>query len=62
MCLNKQYSEYASSPKYSEILNMAKLLIWQSFQNASVTQPTEYARICLDRALNISGVLNMPGF
>ena len=40
MCLNKQDSEYASSPKYFEILNMAKLLIWQSFQNTSVTQPT----------------------
>ena len=35
---------------------MAKFLIKQVFQNASVTQPTEYARICLDR------VLNMPGF
>ena len=28
----------------------------------SVTQSSEYARICLDRVLNISWVLNMPGF
>lgn len=29
---------------------------------SSITQPTEYAKICLDRALNISWVLNLPGF
>ena len=29
---------------------------------SSITQPTEYAKICLDRVLNISWVLNMPGF
>ena len=37
-------------------------LLKQVFQDASVTQPTEYARKCLDRVLNISWVLNMPGF
>ena len=62
MWLNKQDSEYASSPKFAEILNMTKFWIWQAFQDASVTQLTEYARICLDRVLNISWVLNMPGF
>ena len=41
---------------------MAKFWIKLVFQNPSVTQPTEYARICLDRVLNISWVLNMPGF
>ena len=46
----------------AEILNMAKSWIKQVFQNASVIQSTEYARICLDRVLNISWVLNMPGF
>ena len=29
MCLNKQYSEYASGPKYAKILNMAKFWTWQ---------------------------------
>ena len=41
---------------------MAKFWIEQLFQNAIVTQPTEYARICLERILNISCVLNIPGF
>ena len=31
-------------------------------QYATVTQRSEYPRICLDRVLNISWVLNMPGF
>ena len=31
MCLNKLDSEYASSPKFAEILNMAKFWIWQVF-------------------------------
>ena len=31
-------------------------------QYASVTERSEYDRICLDRVLNISCVLNMPGF
>ena len=35
MCINKQDSE--------------KFWIKQVFQNASITQPTEYARMCLDR-------------
>ena len=61
MWLNKQDSEYSSCPKFAEILNMTKFWIWQGFQDASVTHPTEYARICLDRVLNISWVLNMPG-
>ena len=40
---------------------MAKFQIWQGFQYASVTQRSEYARICLDRVLDISHVLNMAG-
>ena len=51
MCLNKQDSEYASGPKYGKILDMAGFSIC-----------SEYARICLDRVLNICWVLNMPGF
>ena len=35
---------------------------WQGSQYASFTQRSEYVRICLDRALNIFWVLNMPGF
>ena len=34
----------------------------QSFQYPSATQGSEYARICLDRVLNVSCVLNIPGF
>ena len=56
MCLNKQDFEYASSPKYAKILN------GQGSQYTSVTQHSEYARICTDRVLNISWVLNMSGF
>ena len=62
MCLNKQDFEYASSPKLAEILNMAKFWFWQGFQDASFTQPNEYARICLNRVLNISWVLNIPEY
>ena len=40
---------------------MARLSIWQGFQYANVTLYSEYARIYLDRALNTSRVLNMPG-
>ena len=47
-------SEYASGPKHAKIVNMANLWIWLGFQYASVTQRSEYARICLDRGLNIS--------
>ena len=48
MCLNKQDSEDASGPKYAKILSMA------GSQYASVTLRSEYARVCLDRVLNIS--------
>ena len=54
MCPYKQDSEYASGPKYAKIVNMAKFLIWQGSQYESVTQRSEYARICLDRVLIIS--------
>ena len=36
--------------------------LWQGSQNAHVTQCSGYARICLDRVLNISWVLNMLRF
>ena len=62
MCLNKQDFEYAWGPKYAKILNMLKFSIWQRFHCASVTQHSEYVRICLGSVLNISWVLNMPGF
>ena len=61
ICLNKQDSDYAVGPKHAEIMNMAKFRIWQGSQYDSVTQRSGYARICLDRVLNISWVLNMPG-
>ena len=59
--LNKQGSECASGLKYVKILNMAKFWMWQGSQYASVSQRSQYARICLDRVLNISRILNMPG-
>ena len=62
MCLYKQDSEYAWGSKYAKILNMEKFLIWQGSQYANVTQRSGYARICLDKALNMSWVLNMLGF
>ena len=62
MSLNKQNFENALGPKYVKLLNMGKLWIWQGSQYASVTQRSEYARICLHKALNIPWVLNMPGF
>ena len=55
MCLYKIDTEYASGTKYVKVLNMT------SSQYTSVTQRSEYARICLDRVLNISWVLNMQG-
>ena len=58
MCLFKQDSEYASGPKYAKILNMVKFCISRS-QYASVARRSKYARICLDRVLNISSDLNM---
>ena len=33
----------------SWVLNMSKFSIWLSSEYASVTQRSEYARICLDR-------------
>ena len=61
--LNKQGSEYATSPKHVEILSMA------GCQYASVTQRSEYAKICHGRILSISisgseyaRILNMTGF
>ena len=36
MCLYKQGSEYALSPKYAEILNMAKFWLWQGAQYANI--------------------------
>ena len=68
MCLYKRDSEYSSCPKYAKILNMAKFWIWQGFQYASITQRSEYARICLDRVLNnilsskYDRTLNRAGF
>ena len=63
MWLNKQDSEYAYGPKYTNILNMAKFWTWQGSQYASVSQRSEYVRICLvDRDLNIYRVLIMPVF
>ena len=45
------------------VLNMPKFWIWQgSQQYASVTERSEYVTICLDRVMNISQVLDMPGF
>ena len=58
MYLHEQDSEYASSPKYARILNMTKFYICE----VSVTRRSEYATICLHKSLNISWVLNMPGF
>ena len=46
MGLNEQDSEYASGPKY------AKFWIWQGYQYLSVTQLSEYVRICLDHVPN----------
>ena len=61
-CAYKQDSEYAPDPKYAKILNMAKFLIWQGSQYASVTQRSGIAWIRLDRVLNISWTVNMLGF
>ena len=44
------------------ILNMPKFRTWQGSQYASTSQHSEYARIHLDRVLNISWFLNMRGF
>ena len=62
MCLNKQDSEYALDPKYAKIVNMTKFWIWQVSQYGSIMQHSEYAIRCLGRVLNISCILNAPGF
>ena len=48
ICPYKQDSEYTLGPKYAKILNMAKFWIWQGSLYASVTQRSEYARICFE--------------
>ena len=62
MYVNKQNSEYALGPKYAKILNMEKSGTREGSHYANVTQRYEYARAYLDRALNISRVLNLPRF
>ena len=42
MCLLEQDSEYASGPKYAEIMSMAKFWIWQGSQYATPWQSSEY--------------------
>ena len=59
---NKQDSEYAFSVKYAKIVNTVKFSIWQGSKYMSVTQHSEYSRTWFDRVLNVSWVLNMPGF
>ena len=54
MCLYKQDPEYAWGPKCGKSLNMAKFWIWHGSQYARDTHLSEYARICLDRILDIS--------
>lgn len=62
ICLNKQGSDMP------QVQNMPKFWIWQSPKyyrvlNMRVTQRSdEYARMWLERVLNIYLVLNMPGF
>ena len=50
MYLNKQNSEYPSSPKYAKILQITEFWLWQRSQYESVTQHSEYPRI-----LNVAG-------
>ena len=67
-CLYKQDPEYASGPKYANILNMAKFWIWQGSQYASIAQRPEYAKMRkYDKVLYMrrdanGRVLNIPGF
>ena len=50
-----------NTPKFTcQNTEYRKILIWQGFQGCQGR--SEYTRICLDRALNISQVLNLPGF
>ena len=44
ICLNKQDSEHASSPKYAKILNIAKFWIWQGSQYANIMQGAKYVQ------------------
>ena len=57
MSLNKWDSEYASGPKYAneygKVLHLAVFLIRHSVFNMPES---------LDRVLNISWILNIPGF
>ena len=57
MCLNRLDSEYTSGPTYAKILDMIKFWKFKVLNMQALN-----ARICVDRALNISWVLNMPGF
>ena len=46
----------------SNFTSFYNLIIWQGSQYESVTERSEYARICLERVLNISWALDMPEF
>ena len=61
MCLCQQDSEYALDPKCAKMLNMGKYCM-AGFLICEHYIASEYAQICLDRVLNTSWVLNMPGF
>ena len=41
---------------------MPNFWIWHGSQYASITERSEYARICLGKVLNIFWILNIPGF
>ena len=55
-------SEYAAGPKYATVLNMKKFWMWQGSQYASLTQRSDYVRICLDRVLNIPWLYRIDFF
>ena len=61
-CPYKQDPEYASRPNYAKILKTTNFQIWQGSEYASVTQRSEYAKICLYRVLNIILAPNMSEF
>ena len=46
----------------SVVLNMPKFRVKQGSHYTSVTQRSEYDRICHDSGLNVTLVLNIPGF
>ena len=54
LCLKEQDSEQASCSKYPKLLHMTKFWIWQGRQYVNIPQHSEYARMCLERVLNIS--------